>query len=224
MENNNSSEQIENIINKIKKYIKEYFIYENTGHDYYHALRVEKLSMKIIEKEGGNSLICRVASLLHDVVDRKIQDSKNQKAEKFEIFFDNLEISEEEKNKVLYIIKNLSFSNMLGNNSLNLSKEFCAVSDADKIDALGAIGIARAFACGSKFGEPIYDPEIKSIENISSEEYKNKHRKSSTLNHFDEKLLKLDQYIFTETGKAIAKPRMEILKQFKEQFLKEWYY
>ncbi|MCQ2819023.1 MAG: phosphohydrolase, partial [archaeon] len=111
----------------------------------------------------------------------------------------------------------------IGNKDLNITKEFAIVSDSDKIDAMGAIGIARAFAYGIKHGDPIYDPNIKSDENITQEEYKNTKRKSTILNHFDEKLLKLDKYLLTNTGKEIAKPRMDILKNFKEQFMMEWY-
>lgn len=217
-----SQNKEEELIEKIKIYLKDYFINESTGHDYYHALRVEKLSKKIIQKEGGNSLICRVASLLHDLIDRKIKNSINPNCEKFEDFFNKLEISSSDKNEILYIINNLSFSNMIGNKNIKITKEFSAVSDADKIDALGAIGIARAFSYGGKHGDPLFDPDIKSNLNITQEEYKDMKRKTSVINHFDEKLLKLDQYIITKTGKEIAKPRIEILKKFKEQFLEEW--
>ena len=118
----------------------------------------------------------------------------------------------------------MSFSKMLSNKDLKITKELAIVSDADKMDSLGAIGIARTFAYGSKVNNPIYDPTIPPEINLTQEEYKRKDRKTTSFNHFDEKLLKLDQYLLTETGKKIAKPRIEFLKTFKKQFLDEWNY
>lgn len=216
---------MQNIINTTKTYIKEIFNNEFTGHDYYHALRVESIANKIVDKEGGNRLICILASLLHDVVDYKIQDSLNLNCEKFDIFFNKLEISEKDKKDILFIINNMSFSQMINNcNEIEITKELAIVSDADKIDSMGAIGIARTFSFGGKYNREIYNPLIIVETNLTQEEYKNKDRKTTSLNHFDEKLLKLNEYLLTETGKAIAKPRIDFLKVFKKQFLEEWNY
>lgn len=215
---------MENIIINTKNYIKEVFKNEFTGHDYFHALRVESVAKKIAKKEGGNILVIVLASLLHDVIDNKIQDSLNKDCEKFNIFFEKLEISENDKNDILYIINNMSFSKMLSNKNIKISKELAIVSDADKMDSLGAIGIARTFAYGGKNGTRIYDPNIKPEVNLTQEEYKRKGRTTTTFNHFDEKLLRLDQYLLTETGKEIAKNRIDFIKNFKEQFLYEWNY
>lgn len=216
---------MQNIINTTKTYIKEIFNNEFTGHDYYHALRVESIANKIVDKEGGNRLICILASLLHDVVDYKIQDSLNLNCEKFDIFFNKLEISEKDKKDILFIINNMSFSQMINNcNEIEITKELAIVSDADKIDSMGAIGIARTFSFGGKYNREIYNPLIIVETNLTQAEYKNKDRKTTSLNHFDEKLLKLNEYLLTETGKAIAKPRIDFLKVFKKQFLEEWNY
>ena len=212
------------ILERTKDYIKEVFNNEFTGHDYYHALRVESIANKIVDAEGGNRLVCVLASLLHDVIDDKIQNSLNPNCEKFDIFFQKLPITQQDKDDILYIMNNMSFSKMLNNKDLKITKELAIVSDADKMDSLGAIGIARTFAYGSKTNKPIYDPTIPPEENLTQEEYKRKDRKTTSFNHFDEKLLKLDQYLLTETGKKIAKPRIEFLKTFKKQFLDEWNY
>lgn len=213
---------MQNIIEKTENYIKEVFNNEFTGHDYYHALRVKSIAEKILEKEGGNKLVCILASLLHDVIDDKVQESLNKNCEKFEDFFNKLEIGQEDKEHILYIINNMSFSKMMNGAEINITKELAIVSDADKMDSVGAIGIARTFAYGGKHNREIYDPLIKPEVNLTQEEYKKKDRKTTSLNHFDEKLEKLDQYLLTKTGKEIAKPRIEFLKVFKKQFLDEW--
>lgn len=208
-------------LTKTQEYIKSILKDEFTGHDYYHAIRVKNVANKILQKEGGNKFVVSMASLLHDVVDDKIQDSLDSSCQKFDEFFNSLNINKETKEEILYIINNMSFSKMLSN-KVNITKELAIVSDADKIDSLGAIGIARTFAYGSKVGNKIYDPEILPEINLTQEEYKRKGRKTTSLNHFDEKLLKLDKYLLTETGKEIAGERIEFVKVFKERFLEEW--
>jgi len=211
------------IISEIENYIKELFKDEHTGHDYYHATRVKKIANKIADKEGGNRLIIDIASLLHDTIDDKIQDSLSKNCPKFEEFYKTLKIDENIKNEVLYIMNNMSFSKMLKNkNTIKLTKELQIVSDADKMDSIGAIGIARCFAYGSKMNRDIYDPRIPSEPNLTEEEYKNKNRSTTSLNHFDEKLLKIDQFLLTETGKEIAKQKLNFIKLFKDTFLNEW--
>ncbi len=210
-------------INIVKDYIRKLFCNESTGHDYYHAIRVESTANKICDIEGGNRLVVRLASLLHDVIDDKIQDSLNKKYEKFETFFEKLDISDVDKENILYIMNNMSFSKMLESGSgANNMLELAIVSDADKIDSVGAIGIARTFAYGGRVGNKIYDPEIKPELNLTREEYKRKGRITTTLNHFDEKLLQIDKYIITETGKKIIRPRIDFIKMFKRQFINEW--
>lgn len=216
---------MQKIIEKTKDYVKNVFKNEFTGHDYYHALRVESIVNKIIDVEGGNRLVCVLSALLHDVVDDKIRDSLNLECEKFEEFFNKLEISEDEKEQILYIINNMSFSKMMNKeNKIIITKELAIVSDADKMDSLGAIGISRTFSYNAKMNRVIYDPEIPAELNLTQEEYKRKDRKTTALNHFDEKLLTLGNYLLTKTGKEIAKPRIEFLKIFKKQFLDEWNY
>ncbi len=217
-------DQVE-IVSNIENYIKELFINEHTGHDYYHAIRVKRIANKILDREGGNRLVIDMACMLHDTIDSKIQDSLNKNCPKFTDFYETLNLDENIKKEVLYIINNMSFSKMLKNKDIvELTKELQIVSDADKIDSIGAIGIARCFAYGSKMNRDIYDPKIPSEQNLSEEEYKNKDRKTTSLNHFDEKLLKIEQFLFTKTGKEIAKQRLDFIRLFKETFLNEWDY
>lgn len=214
---------MEKIISITENYIKELFESEHTGHDYYHAMRVMRIANKIADKEGGNRLIINMASLLHDTIDDKIQSSLNKNCQKFAEFYGTLDLDENIKNEVLYIMNNMSFSKMLKDkDKIKFTKELQIVSDADKMDSIGAIGIARCFAYGSKMDRNIYDPRILAEPNLTEEEYKNKNRETTSLNHFDEKLLKIDQFLFTETGKEIAKQRLDFIKLFKNTFLNEW--
>lgn len=213
---------MQEIIIKTQEYVKNILKNEYTGHDYYHAIRVKNVANKILQKEGGNSFVINMASLLHDVIDDKIQDSLSPDCQKFDDFFNSLTIDKSTKEEILFVINNMSFSKMLSN-KVSITKELAIVSDADKIDSLGAIGIARTFAFGSKVGNKIYDPEILPEVNLTQEEYKRKGRKTTSLNHFDEKLLQLDKYLLTQTGKEIAKERIEFIKIFKEKFLNEWW-
>lgn len=214
---------MQEIIIKTQKYVKSILKNEFTGHDYYHAIRVKNIANKISQTEGGNMFIINIASLLHDVIDDKIQDSLNVNCQKFNDFFNSLNIDKQTKEEISYIMNNMSFSKMLSS-EINITKELAIVSDADKIDSLGAIGIARTFAFGSKVNNKIYDPEILPEINLTQEEYKRKGRITTSLNHFDEKLLQLDKYLLTGTGKEIARSRIEFIRQFKEQFLSEWNY
>ena len=213
---------MQEIITKAQEYVKNILKNEYTGHDYYHAIRVKNVANKILQKEGGNSFVINMASLLHDVIDDKIQDSLSPDCQKFDDFFNSLTIDKSTKEEILFVINNMSFSKMLSN-KVSITKELAIVYDADKIDSLGAIGIARTFAFGSKVGNKIYDPEILPEVNLTQEEYKRKGRKTTSLNHFDEKLLQLDKYLLTQTGKEIAKERIEFIKIFKEKFLNEWW-
>lgn len=214
---------MQEIIIKTQEYVKSILKNEFTGHDYYHAIRVKNIANKISQTEGGNMFIINIASLLHDVIDDKIQDSLNVNCQKFNDFFNSLNIDKQTKEEISYIMNNMSFSKMLSS-EINITKELAIVSDADKIDSLGAIGIARTFAFGSKVNNKIYDPEILPEINLTQEEYKRKGRITTSLNHFDEKLLQLDKYLLTGTGKEIARSRIEFIRQFKEQFLGEWNY
>lgn len=205
-----------NIISEIKSQFQDDF----SGHDWYHIERVYTNAMKIQEKEGGNIEIVRYLAILHDISDHKLNGGKlnigGSEAEKImkKLNLDNTLIT-----KVCPLIDEISFkgSGVLDKNSCLESK---IVQDADRLDAIGAIGIARAFAYGGNNNRPMFVPEISAEQHDSFEVYASS--KSHTINHFYEKLLLLSDRMHTRTGMEIAKERHDFMLQFLEQFHKEW--
>jgi uncharacterized protein len=159
-----------------------------------------------------------MAALLHDISDEKLNETIEKGKEKLASYLDSIDLSEQEKSHILEIIETISFK---GGQKIDLgSIEAKIVQDADRIDAIGAIGIARAFAYGGKRGQQIYDPEIKVRNEMSKEEYRN--GKSTSIHHFYEKLLKLKNLLNTETAKQMAIARHQFMDSFLDEFFKEW--
>lgn len=203
---------IENAID----YIKEMFKEDCSGHDYYHSIRVYKNAINIAEKEGGNLLLIKLAALLHDVDDRKLFNT-SENLENARKFLHEHHVDEDAINKICDIIKSVSYKS---NGSIAPeSIEGKIVQDADRLDALGAIGIARTFAYGGHKGRPIYEPDEKPIENMTAEEYN--YHTSSSLNHFYEKLLKLKDLINTQTARSLAEKRHTFIENYLEVFIEE---
>jgi len=161
-----------------------------------------------------------LALILHDVGDRKVIGKAEDDFSIATNFLKELELPSETVEFVMHIIKNLSFSTTLNNGSINETTEFRIVQDADRLDALGAIGIARAFAFGGSRSRPLYNPAVSAQKFTTKKEYRQ--TKSSTLHHFEEKLFLLKDLMNTNTAKEIAAKRHEFTKNFYEQFLKEW--
>lgn len=206
---------IQNIIAFVKDQLKD----AEAGHNWSHIERVWKLSKKIAEIEGGNLKIVELSALLHDIADPKFHNGdENLALEISRNFLETQAVSEEEIEAVLYIIKNISFKNR-GDFQGEPSKELQIVQDADRLDAIGAIGIARTFHFGGFKNNPIYDPEIKPNLEMTKEEYKKS--EGTTINHFYEKLLLLKDLMNTETGRKIAEKRHQFMLQFLEQFYSE---
>lgn len=206
---------IQNTIAFVKDQLKD----AEAGHNWSHIERVWKLSKKIAEIEGGNLKIVELSALLHDIADPKFHNGdENLALEISRIFLETQAVSEEEIEAVLYIIKNISFKNR-GDFQGEPSKELQIVQDADRLDAIGAIGIARTFHFGGFKNNPIYDPEIKPNLAMTKEEYKKS--EGTTINHFYEKLLLLKDLMNTETGRKIAEKRHQFMLQFLEQFYSE---
>ncbi len=205
------------IINKTVEYVKSLLLGDSSGHDWWHVYRVWKMSIKLAEKEDADLFIVQLAALLHDIDDWKFNShGEPVLAKKFmgELSLDKKIISD-----VCDIIKNLSFKGA-GVSSVMGTKEGMVVQDADRLDAIGAIGIARTFAYGGSKAREIYDPEIKPIMHQTFEEYKKS--KSPTINHFYEKLLLLKDRMNTKTAKKIAEHRHKFMEDFLEEFFKEW--
>lgn len=210
------NEHIEKTIN----FVKEKLEGAEAGHDWFHIERVWKLSKKISEKEGGNLEIIELSALLHDIADPKFHNGDETLATKISSeFLKSIKVEESIINQVLYIIENISFRNREESHQ-NPSLELQIVQDADRLDAIGAIGIARTFNFGGFKNNLMYHPDIQPKLNMSKEEYKKSN--GTTINHFYEKLLLLKDLMNTETAKKIASERHDFMLKFLDEFYKEW--
>lgn len=208
------------VIEKVRKYLEENFKNESTGHDYWHFERVWKVAKYIAKKEGGDLFIIELGALIHDIADWKFSGGTNDIGiKKAEDLLKSFGVDDQIIKQVCYIIDNISFKGAKVKNSME-TIEGKIVQDADKLDALGAIGIARAFAYSGKIGREIYNPDVKPMMHASFEEYKN--NKGTAINHFYEKLLLLKDLMNTKTGKKIAKQRHKFMEKYLKQFFKEW--
>lgn len=199
------------------QYIKDLFSKDFSGHDYHHSIRVYNNACHIAQTEGGNLFIIKLAALLHDVDDRKLFDTSETLANA-RAFLESHQVDSNTIEQICTIIKSISYS---GNGSKSPdSLEGKIVQDADRLDALGAIGIARTFAYGGHKGRPLYVPDEKPIEDMTTEEYQN--HTSNSINHFYEKLLKLKDLMNTKTAIQIAEQRHQYMESFLDQFFGEW--
>lgn len=207
-------------INQTINFVKEKLDGAEAGHDWFHIERVWKISKKIAETENCNLQVVELAALLHDIVDPKFHNGDEVLALKIsDHFLKSIAVDDEVIQQVLFIIKNISFKNrneILGEIPIELK----IVQDADRLDAIGAIGIARTFNFGGFKNNLMYHPEILPKLNMSKEEYKKSD--GTTINHFYEKLLLLKDLMNTEAGKKLAEDRHEFMLKFLHRFYKEW--
>ncbi len=203
-------------MDKIKEYVKDLLAKEYSGHDYYHCIRVYNNAMLICKDMDCDKQLVSVASLLHDVDDAKLFDSKDyDNARKI---LNDLNYEKDFIEKVINIIKDVSFK---GKDSvIPSSLEGKIVQDADRLDAIGAIGIARTFAYGGNHNRLIYDPSIKPNLNMDYNQYKNAN--NPTINHFYEKLLLLKDMMNLEKSKEIAIHRHKFMEEYLKEFYDEW--
>ncbi|MFC0477991.1 HD domain-containing protein [Robertmurraya beringensis] len=210
---------MEQVIAKTEEFVKREMSADSTGHDWFHIDRVRNIALKIHEKEKiGDPFLIELAALLHDISDEKLHSSKEEGEKKLTSFLSLLPLDELKKNQIKEIIETISFKG--GNNRNITTAEAAIVQDADRLDAIGAIGIARAFAYGGKKGQPIYDPNINVRTSMTNEEYRKGH--SSSINHFYEKLLKLKEKMNTKTGREIAERRHLYMEEFLHEFYNDW--
>ncbi|MBR4307971.1 MAG: HD domain-containing protein [Oscillospiraceae bacterium] len=209
---------MEQIICNAMDFVKRVFEEEYSGHDYYHTYRVFRTATRIAEAEGAEIEIVQLGALLHDVDDVKLSPDTYKNKDKARVFLREQGVGEAEIEKICHIIDQVSFR---GTDSVKPdSLEGQCVQDADRLDAIGAIGVARTFAFGGNHNRPMYDPEIPPKLNMTAEEYR-KHV-SPTLNHFYEKLFSLKELMTTETAKQMAEDRDRYMREFVAQFLAEW--
>ncbi|EKT3963178.1 HD domain-containing protein [Flavobacterium psychrophilum] len=211
---------MKNLINKTILFVKQKLENAEGGHDWFHIERVYKNAILIASAEKCNEMVVKLGALLHDIADSKFYNGDETVGSKMaREFLEAENVSEEIISHVIKIIENISFKG--GNFNKNFaSKELEIVQDADRLDAIGAIGIARTFNYGGFKNRQLYNPEIVPNLSMNKEEYKNS--QSPTLNHFYEKLLLLKDKMNTETGKKIAQERHHYMETFLEQFHFEW--
>ena len=208
------------LINKTISFVKAKLENAEGGHDWFHIERVFKNAVLIAKNEDCDVTVVKLGALLHDIADSKFHEGDESVGPKIaRDFLESENVDEEIITHVVHIIKNISYKG--GNFEKKVSSlELDVVQDADRLDAIGAIGIARAFNYGGFKNRALYDPKIAPNSRMSKEEYKK--NDAPTLNHFYEKLLLLKDKMNTDTGKQIAKERHRYMEGFLAQFYAEW--
>lgn len=208
------------IIQKTKEFVQERLSQAEGGHDWWHIYRVWNLSRTITRKEKADLFVVELGALLHDIADSKFHHGDEEIGPRIAgEFLESLDVQEEVILHIKNIISNISFKGGMEEQKFR-SPELDVIQDADRLDALGAIGIARTFNYGGHKGRELYNPEIQPKLNMTKEEYKNSN--APTLNHFYEKLLLLKDLMNTETGRSMAEHRARYLEGYLEEFHKEW--
>ena len=208
------------LISETAKYVKSVLTGAEAGHDWWHIKRVWNNAKLIGQTENADQFVVELAALLHDIADSKFHNGDEEIGpQKAGDFLKSIQVEEAVIIHIQQIIRNMSFKAGLGKIDFH-SKELEIVQDADRLDAIGAIGIARAFTYGGFKGRELYNPEILPALNMSKKEYKNS--TAPTINHFYEKLLLIKDKMNTETGRRIADKRHEFMLIYLEQFYREW--
>lgn len=208
------------IIQQTIDFVKQTLQNAEGGHDWWHIYRVWNLSKQIAKTENVNLFIVELGSLLHDIADSKFNGGNESIGpQKAKDFLKSINVNAETIIHIENIISNISFKGGKEIQKFN-SAELNVIQDADRLDAMGAIGIARTFNYGGYKNREIYNPEIKPNLNMSKEEYKNTN--APTLNHFYEKLLLLKDKMNTKTGKEMANHRHEFMEKYLTEFYFEW--
>lgn len=210
------------ILKNTEIFVKQRFKGAEGGHDWFHTKRVLANSIHIAKKENANLFVVQLAALLHDIADAKFHDGDETLGPKVATeFLKEQKVDQVYREHVVKIIESVSFKNSLAPLENTFSSiEMQIVQDADRLDAIGAIGIARAFNYGGYKNRELYNPKITPNMNMSKEEYKKS--KTPTINHFYEKLLLLKEKMNTPTGKKLAEKRHEFMLSYLNQFFQEW--
>ena len=207
------------MIEETKTFVKNKLYGEGSGHDWFHIERVYNLAKYLAEKENADSFIVEMAALLHDIDDWKFSDTNDSNTTTIENFLNSINIDHDSFKKIIEIIQTMSFKGGVVDSTQH-TIEGKVVQDADRLDAIGAIGIARTFAYGGSKNRLMYDPTIQPMDFQSLDEVKN--AENHTINHFYEKLLKLKYLMNTNTAKEIAEKRHQFMEEFLNEFYSEW--
>jgi uncharacterized protein len=208
------------IIEKTKAFVETKFKDEGSGHDWWHLYRVWRLAKHIGKKENANMLVVQLGALLHDIADFKFYGGDLTAGPRASAkLLKEIGVDEPVIKEVTHIVEHVSFKGA-GEANMMQSLEGKIVQDADRLDAIGAMGISRVFAYGGHKGNVIYDPKVKPTMHDSFEQYKNSD--SSAINHFYEKLLLLKDRMNTKTGKEMAEHRHKYMEEYLKEFFAEW--
>ncbi|RNA69426.1 HD domain-containing protein [Alteribacter keqinensis] len=202
------------MIKKAEAWARSFFDTDSTGHDWFHTDRVRKMALTIAGEEGADLYVTEMTALLHDIADDKFYSSEKEGERVVRRWLHEQKV--QQKEIILSNIASVSFSS--GETPETLEGKI--VQDADRLEAIGAIGIARCFMYAGAAGDPMYDPDIKVRSEMSKKEYRT--GKSTAVNHFYEKLLKLSCKMNTNTGRNLAKERHRFLESFLGEFFDEW--
>lgn len=207
-----------NGLRQIRGFVQKELGYETTGHDYTHIERVVSLAKLILKGEDADEGLVIIAAYLHDVSDDKVTTNPQAKRKAIADELIGVGYDQDFVKKVFEIIDNMSYSaNLKTHHKLSLEGQI--VQDADRLDAIGAIGIARTFYFGGHFGEIMYNPRIMPRTGMDKAEYR---KRGTVINHFYEKLFKLKDQMNTPTAKKIAEHRQQVMRDFVAEFVDEW--
>ncbi|MBO0421491.1 HD domain-containing protein [Enterococcus plantarum] len=206
-------------IDEIRRFSLSKMEKDQTGHGLDHINRVVRLADKIAGTETCNHFIVTAAAYLHDTVDDKLVPDSHQAFQQMEEFLQDINVPNDQIQQITHIIMNLSFSQEINGTAEKLTIEGQIVQDADRLDAMGAIGIMRTIYYGARRGNPIYNPEIKPRTLQSKAEYR---EECTIINHFYEKILLLNKSLNTEYAKVLGQKRQEFLEGFLTEFFEEW--
>ncbi|OXM14362.1 HD domain-containing protein [Paenibacillus herberti] len=218
MTNTNIDNNALPVLQAAEAFAKSVLEQDKSGHDWWHIKRVADMSDRLARQEGADAALCVLAALLHDVADEKLNDSKEAGMNKVSSWLDAQPLSAEDHAHVMEIIGTMSYN--AGANPPMRTLEGKVVQDADRLDAIGAVAIARAFLYAGYVGHPIHEPGLQPRDSITPEAYRQE--KSTAINHFYEKLLKLKDRINTPSAKRIAEERHAFMESYLEQFHLEW--
>lgn len=209
---------MDKIISQIAERVKQQFLNEGSGHDWWHIYRVWQTAKTIAEKDNLNSTVVEIAALLHDIADWKENNlDSSLGGKRVHEILSSYKVSDEDVKHIASIVENISFKGISDKDSKLTTEEGKAVWDADKLDAIGAIGIIRCFTFGGKKGIPIHEPN----SNADAREF-GKRLSNTSIDHFYEKLLLLKDMMYTKTGKELAVERHNYMLTFLDRFYKEW--
>ena len=206
------------VIQNIEQWVKSELLNEKSGHDWYHIKRVTDIAKEILKYEKAEKFTVIAAALLHDIADDKVTANVDAALERIRKLLKSNDVADDMIDTIIDIITTMSFKGGTGKKLSYIEAQI--VQDADRLDALGAIGIARTFQYGGSKGQAMYDPEIPVRDKMSFEEYRN--GESTSINHFYEKLLLLKDKMNTPTAVKMAEERELFMKHFLDTFFKEW--